>query len=404
MGQAHRVAELVDPHGISWGIYLENDHRLRVYRDNGESLAFELVRPVIDGQWHLFDVTLAGDVVVPYVDGQPVGSGSLASSTPVPGNGLVVGGAAGDYDEAAVYGSALTGDRVDAHWTRGRSSTASCLERPVALAPDAPADAPVPSAYGVEVGTDNPTVYLRLGEVATDPAARVAFDSSGACLNAAVATGATAAVNGAVLEEHGPGDTDAAVTAPVGVPAVVGSDAALPGGNADRTLEVWARSPGVGNWIIRYGQQWGLYRESGTRLRVYRDNGDSFPVDLNVAVDDNQWHLFDLSLAAGVASVFVDGQDVGHGDLVSATPVPGSGLIVGGLAGDYDEAAAYPVALSPSQIANRFHQGLLADTSVTLTSTDATWLRGRHGWRGRERLGGARRSTSSSRSSRILGG
>ena len=57
---------------------------------------------------------------------------------------------------------------------------------------------------------DAPSAYYRLGELAEDPEARVAFDSSGACRNGAIAANGSSAA-GAV-----PSDEDAAVSSPAG--------------------------------------------------------------------------------------------------------------------------------------------------------------------------------------------
>jgi hypothetical protein len=76
--------------------------------------------------WHLIDVTYDGATVEIYQDGQIIGGGQLgAAGTVAPGQGLriAVNGFRGKLDEVAIYPSALSPQRVGAHW-RAQSLTA----------------------------------------------------------------------------------------------------------------------------------------------------------------------------------------------------------------------------------------------------------------------------------------
>ena len=68
-----------------------------------------------------------------------------------------------DVDELAVYPTALGSHRVDAHWSAAQSPTKICAAAPL-------------TPYGQSIVSDTPTMYLRLGELAVDPQARVAHD------------------------------------------------------------------------------------------------------------------------------------------------------------------------------------------------------------------------------------
>ncbi len=142
-----------------------------------------------DGAWHLFDVTYDGAIATGYVDGQIVGSATIATplATVTPGNGFSISDYSGhpdkpdDIAELAVYPRALTPTQIDAHWTA--AAVTSC--------PRAPTD-----PYGQGVVANAPSLYFRLGDLVTDPADRIAYDSSGHCTTSAPANGAYVAGTG----------------------------------------------------------------------------------------------------------------------------------------------------------------------------------------------------------------
>ncbi|MEO7377318.1 MAG: LamG-like jellyroll fold domain-containing protein, partial [Nakamurella sp.] len=89
-------------------------------------------------------------------------------------------------------------------------------------------------------------------------------------------------------------------------------------------------------------------------------NSDGGTVSANAPFSwrDGSWHLIDVTYAAGVASVYADGQ------LLIAAPITlnttaDSGLVVGNsrLAASYDEAAVYPTALSAARISAHWARG-----------------------------------------------
>ncbi|MCP5018028.1 MAG: hypothetical protein GY938_22560, partial [Ketobacter sp.] len=209
--------------------------------------------------------------MVVYIDGAAVGAKRLDVDidTEAPGDGLRIGKLHGDYDEAAVYASALSPERIAAHWTRGAGEVGVGGE----VCPVAPVD-----GYGGMVASGQPSTYLRLGEFVDRgdppvPDERVAFDVSTdgvGCLNGAVsATGSS--VPGALSFDadqglHSPASSSWLVTR---------SDADLPAGDAARSMEVWARSTSDANkkWLMRYGPdaggRFGLYKESASELQAY---------------------------------------------------------------------------------------------------------------------------------------
>jgi hypothetical protein len=327
---------------------LYSDGALHVYADNNVHLDFTPSHDLYNDAWHLLDVTYDGAVATMFVDGQILGSGALIVNTTVPGNGLEVGGAVGDYDEAGVYPSALSPDRIAAHWTAGGSkATAACAAKPT-------------TPYPTAVLTDTPSVYLRLGDLAVDSTDRVAFDASGGCHNGAFASGAMPQLSGALA-----GDTSGAVTNPgAGLfhqALVSQSGSNLPAGKAARTMELWYRSTNPSaEWLMRYGDyngthQFALYMDGN--LHIYADGNVHLDIIPPHALLDYAWHLLDVTYDGNLATMYMDGQVVGQGALIVSTSVPGNGLSIGAPVGDYQEAAVYPSALGPDRIAAHWTRG-----------------------------------------------
>jgi len=182
---------------------------------NVQSTAFTLPDKYWDGSWHMFDVVYYGDdgnvePLAVYWDGQFLGSpgASAFDGSWATFNGLTFGNVPGlasgvseNLDELAVYPTALSGSRIDAHFTAAQSSppfSAPCPPKPTSL-------------YASTVLTDTPSLYYR-----TDDAAygRVAFDSSGNC-TASSPTNATYSSAGISTDPHGAlaqgGDNDGAI-------------------------------------------------------------------------------------------------------------------------------------------------------------------------------------------------
>lgn len=151
---------------------------LVVGNGGGQVASWPLPAAWDDGGWHLYDVTYDGTTLTSYMDGQIVGSTPIAPlATVTPGDGFSVNAGAhpatpADVAEVAVYPSALSPARVDAHWT--------------AVAATACATAPS-DPYGQGVVADDPAVYFRLDDLVTNSTDRIAYDSSGHCTAAAPA-------------------------------------------------------------------------------------------------------------------------------------------------------------------------------------------------------------------------
>jgi RHS repeat-associated protein len=92
-----------------------------------DRVLFSAPYSLADGQWHQIDATYNGDkTVVGYVDGREVGRGDLSEqmATTAGSQGLTIGGGIGtpttmfngSLDDAAIYPSALSAERIKAHF------------------------------------------------------------------------------------------------------------------------------------------------------------------------------------------------------------------------------------------------------------------------------------------------
>ncbi len=333
--------------------------------------------------WHMVDVTYDGETAEIYQDGQLLGGGLLGNAeTQGPGQGLRLnasygvccGGAAPyGFAEAAIYPAALTPEQVGAHWSAG----ASMHEQAVC--------APTPSGpYPKSVLEDSPLVYYRLGETATHPKDRVAFDSSGHCYNATFDLG-TSGGGGAL-----PGDED---------PAIFGSGQAifqsgdkLPSGTEPRTIESWIHNIGTESLTLaRYGDAEGGHGFAVTIhqqiLTVEGEAGQSVSAPTidgfgHWCCDGTGWHMVDVTYDGKTVEIYQDGQLIGGGPFgETQTTVPGQGLrfdtsygVCCGGAAPYglDEAAVYASVLSSARIVAHWEAASRAPEGYSVIAGTAT--------------------------------
>ena len=325
--------------------------------DNADSLivtagASSTTVPTISGMrsgWHLLDVTYDGTRVLVYQDGQVIGGGPFGPLTTSPlGQGFIVGANATGMgvDEVAVYNSALTTARVNAHWSNGGSGLGfgTCRAAPT-------------SPYAQAVLADSPLSYYRLDELSGANAGQVAFDSSTHCANAAYARSATAA--GALASE-----TDTGIVATARDVVLTQSGDQLPTGTASRTFEGWIDYVccNAAYSLFHYGDVAG---GNGFSV-VVGDNADSLVVQggassVTVTIPNGYvrsgWHLVDATFdgPTGTVEIYQDGQLIGGGHLdlgATGTVVPGQGMqmTANAAGGGLDEVAVYGAALSPASV------------------------------------------------------
>src|SRR6266568_358997 len=311
-----------------------------------------------------------------YFDRHPSGTGTLPSTpntTVGAGDmGLNVGGIIGSLDEAAIYPSALSAADISTRWQTAVGAT-SC--------PSAPT-----TGYAGAVRSDGPNRYYRLNE----SSGGFALDSSSSCSPAAYAKSVTHD-SGSLLSD--PADKSLGKGTATGLD-VVGTDDGLPTGSSDRTLEVWEKTPTTppgSVYLLLYGspgtaQQASIALYNGTNTSFcFCGSSDNAIFTAPYSLADGNWHQIAVTLSSGTSiNAYVDGAPVGTTTTLSTTPstVLGYfGLQVGGAGGSYgptpfagnvDEAAVYPSALSAAHIKAHFiESGHTATISTPVTAANA---------------------------------
>jgi RHS repeat-associated protein len=322
------------------GVQLRGDwnNELKLYVNGSYQYLAGVPFAMGDGNWHLYDVTFNGSTASVFADG--VFLYAIAATVSTDATPFAVGSWTADFDEAAVYPSALSTARISDHWTRAQSTNAACKAAPT-------------SFYSRVILGDSPSAYYRLGDLASSANGRVAYDSSGKCINGYYQVGTTSVAGGAPA-----GDSDPAIHEASTV--VQAPTTNLASGNAPRSLEVWMRMtslPGDSS-IISYG---------GVQLRANWNNELKLYVNGNyqtlgaspVAMADGNFHLYDLTFDGTTATVYADAIPVFTSNIVPASP-PTSTLAVGPFVADFDEAAIYPTSLTGAQVYAHYRAGVPA--------------------------------------------
>jgi hypothetical protein len=299
--------------------------------------AFSLPFGIHDGGWHLIDASYDGSNATVSLDGQTVGYAPMAHLTTKVASQLWSAGAPG-LQEVAIYPTALTPVRIAAHWTAGGSTAPACSSTPT-------------DPYPTAVDADHPAVAYRLGELYTDPTGRVAFDTSGNCVNGAYAPGDTA-VSGATVS-----DTNTAISG-----TMTASAATLPPGASPRTVEFWMATTSAGGGVtygdVSHGDAFSVSVNAPAGVvGVSTGSGSAVTqISLPYAISNNEWHLIDVTFDGSIATAYLDGQATGWAPLGGVTTkATGSSLVAS--ASSLDEVAVYPAALSAERISAHWMAG-----------------------------------------------
>jgi RHS repeat-associated protein len=301
-------------------------------------------KPLNDSPWHLIDVTYDGTTSVFYVDGQNVGE-YTASLSLGSGSGITLGSmgtygsSAGGYEDLAIYPSALSASRVNAHWTLGASQLSSACAGSGA--------GPVESA----VIASAPVEYFPMAEASSGPTGDVAMDVSGNCLNGAYTAGVTRSTPGPSAADISSGTR----TDSTNYMALTADDLNFPTGGAARSIEFWIKTPvpAANSYVLTVGD--------GADTLSFDWLGGGGPVNfivnnttvlaIGAAIDDGHWHLIDLVHdGSGNVLAYADG-NYEDTQAISASGSPGGGLSVAGLpGGSFAGVSLYDYALSGVQI------------------------------------------------------
>lgn len=318
---------------------------------------------------YLVDATYDGSTLSIYVDG------ALDASAPVTGtlnyskvnnsNGLSIGSAfsssrqalVGTLDEVAIFGTTLTSAQIAAHWTAGSGA-------PVA---------PTPSLYTAAVSADSPAAFYRL----SDPTS-TAVDASPNGLNATYGTAVKRDVagllnadvrNNGALFPGGPSSTSNVVSrsrnAKLEPPQTV-------------SLETWieiSAAPSQTIDLVSYGpealgQPYTLQLGANQTVQMFATTTHSYAyVQGHTAISLNTPHLIDATYDGTTMNIYVDGNldatRAQTGALNYSKVTTTYGLSIGTafdttrstLAGELDDVAVYPAALTPQRISVHWTAG-----------------------------------------------
>ena len=317
-----------------------------------------------DGKWHQVVATLGSGGMALYVDGALVGTNATSSAQVYNGywhlSGDKLGTAwpgaptssylAGSIDDVAIYPYALDGSTVAAHFH-------------VAGSPPPP---PTLAAYPATVIGDHPTLYWRFGE----PSGSVANDASGNAHRGVYRSGLTLGAAGALS------DGDTAVFSP-GDRGVAYSADAFPAPST-YSIEVWLKTTetrggkifGFENvqsgWGNAFDRQIYLTQSGQLAFGVSAASGKQV-IETTGSYNDGAWHDIVATQGSAGMALYVDGQLVGTNPTTDAGSYTGYWRAGGGnltgwpdgsshsaVAGTFDEAAVYPVALTAAQAAAHY--------------------------------------------------
>jgi len=280
--------------------------------------------------------------------------GSIAGYSWDFGDGTSATGASVDHTYGAPGSYRATLTVTD---SRGATGTASLVVPVTATGTEA-------SEYMQAVRNAGAQHYWRFGE----PSGNV-YDYAGTA-DLAVGSGVTRGTAGAIA-----GDADAAVTFDGSDQGRASTQTSAPGPNVF-SLETWFRTTSTsGGKLVGYGNQASgnssnydrhLYMDESGTLRFGVWTGTASTVQSAAGLNDGRWHHVVGSLSPQGLALYVDGQLVdSRSDITAGQPYNGYWRIGGDsswaganyFAGDIDEVAIYPTALSPSTVAEHYSMG-----------------------------------------------
>lgn len=313
---------------------------LNIDLPTGGSTGVGMPYPLTDNKWHLLDFTYDGTRMVLYEDGQSFRTLTFAGPyQTVPSSGLSVGGLPAGYDEVAVFGTALSPARVNAHWTRGGNSVMACAP-------------PVTGALEQSIVSSHPAAFLTLKDLNQDGTDRVAFDSSGNCLNGSFAPGSVANATDQPI-----GDTGGSVTTTQGGGTIRQSGTQLPAGNAARSLGLWIKSSASPNANVLVEGDFGFW-VGGANINPILPGGGSVGIGMPFPLGDSRWHQVYEVYDGTNLTLYEDGVVFDVLTVSGAySTTPANGLMIGDYPGAYTDVAVYGAALSSSAVNAQWSRG-----------------------------------------------
>ena len=270
------------------------------------------------------------------------------------GDGTTATGPAVDHTFGAPGSYRVTLTVTD---SRGATATASTVVAVTATGTD-------PSAYTQAVLNSGAEHFWRFGETSGP-----VYDFAGTA-DLALGSGVARGTAGAIA-----GDADTAASFDGTGEGRASTQTSAPGPNVF-SLETWFRTSSTsGGKLVGYGNQatgdsWNydrhLYLDESGRLRFGVWTGDMSTVESATGFNDGHWHHVVASLSAQGLALYVDGQLAdSRSDVTAGQPYDGYWRIGGDsswaganyFAGDIDDVAIYPAALSGATVAEHYTMG-----------------------------------------------
>ncbi len=347
--------------------------RITLWQHTGGSspIATANVLSTDTSSYHYYAVTKSGSSVHIYIDGvDRTGSTSTATLTnnreplDIGQNTSNREFLSGSIDEAAVYPTALSGSRIQAHYNAS-----------IAIAPPTPA--PVPSGSSVYASTilaDHPVGYWRLDE----SGGTLAGDSSGSGNNGSYRGGYVLGVVGVSA-----GTTAASLDGSSGYVAV-SSTSSLNTGDSF-TLEAFVKrassSSSRADTILSKGAGSYWFGFDRDRITLWQHTGGSSPIaTANVlSTDTSSYHYYAVTKSGSSVHIYIDGVDRTGSTSTATLTNNREPLDIGQntsnrefLSGSIDEAAVYPTALSGSRIQAHYNASIAIAPPTTGVQTSTS--------------------------------
>lgn len=359
-------------------VYMQNDGRVTFGVWTGGASILTTPQALNDGQWHHVVATQGPGGMALYVDGLRVGSNTTSNQQAYWGVWRVGGDQlngwpgqpssnffAGRIDEVAIYPTALTANRVAAHYVAsGRTLDVNA----------APAD-----AYGAAVFAADPALYWRFD------------DTTGVAADASLFGGNPGTYNtGAATQPSGAVSRSGSILLPGNESGTVGlTEPTAP--SSTTSGEIWFRSDttaggklfGFENTLTGNGGNYDkhLYMTNEGRLVWGSWIGSSAVIESPQAYNDNRWHQAVGVIDETGRKLYVDGQLVASSNVTGAEMGAGRWRVGGGnlggwpgqpssfyFDGELDEFAIYPTTLDAAAVARHYAIGVADTTAPTAPS------------------------------------
>lgn len=334
----------------SWYLYWNDDGTISWRAFSGSAEKWNIASPAVSNGLHHFVGVRSGNSALLFVDGLLVAAATFSAGNTNNQQAITIGRAAtqlanglryfnGRIDEVAYWTSALSAQRIAAHYTKGTGN----------------------NSYALEVIKDSPIYFLRMNDLA---ASSVAMDYSGGIRNGSYVGSPTKEVAG--LLNDGTAVTLNGSSQYVSIPASSAANV------TNFSIEIWYKGTGSGYLVNRDDtgstKVWDVVvGVSGTISFINWDGLAGSPQSLagSVNVADNQPHHIVCVKSGLTVSIYIDGvldasTTLGTTPPTSASPVINIGRRANGassyLAGTVDDFAFYGTALGTDRITAHYAQ------------------------------------------------